>query len=352
MISKLTKLTGAVAILALVAGPTRGELRISEPVTAQAENETTKREPKNDKEDVSKIGDRGVGKAVNFYSLEKEIRLGRQLAEEIERQAKIVDDPVIAEYVNRIGQNIANNSDAKVPFTIKVIDSEEVNAFALPGGYFYVNTGLIELAEDEAELAGVMAHEIAHVAARHGTRSATRAQLAQYASIPLIFIGGWLGYGIQQAANFAVPMTMLKFSRSFEKEADFLGVQYMYKAGYDPTSMVQFFERLQALKKQKKNAIAQAFSSHPLTGDRIKAVQKTIEQLLPEQPEYAVTTSEFDDVKERIAKLNARRRPAEVDPDRPTLRRNPNTDPIPTGDIDIEDEEDERPKLTRRTTPS
>ena len=218
------------------------------------ENQDTKRDPVNSKEDVSQIGDRGVGKAVNFYSIEKEIQLGRQLAEEVERTAKIVDDPVISEYVNRIGQNLVNNSDAKVPFTIKVIDSEEVNAFALPGGYFYVNTGLIALAEDEAELAGVMAHEIAHVAARHGTRSATRAQLAQFASIPLLFIGGWAGYGIQQAANFAIPMTMLKFSRSFEKDADFLGVQYLYKAGYDPTAMVQFFERLKAMQKKNKSA--------------------------------------------------------------------------------------------------
>ena len=312
----------------------------------------SQRLPKNDKEDVSKIGDRNVGKAVNFYSLEKEIQLGRQLAAEVEQNAKIVEDPVIAEYVNRIGQNIVNNSDAKVPFTIKVIDSDEVNAFALPGGYFYVNTGLIELAQDEAELAGVMAHEIAHVAARHGTRSATRSQLIQYATIPLLFIGGWAGYGIQQAANFAIPMTMLKFSREFEHQADFLGVQYLYKAGYDPTAMVQFFERLKAKQKRNKNAIAKAFSSHPMTKSRIKAVQKTINQLLPEQPEYAVSSSEFDDIKERLAKLHVRRKPAEWDPNRPTLRRKSNDEPILPSDVETapveDDEQDERPKLRRR----
>ena len=315
------------------------------------ENQDPKRDPKNPKEDVAQIGDRGVGRAVNLYSIEKEIQLGKQLAEELERTAKIVDDPVISEYVNRIGQNLVNNSDAKVPFTIKVIDSEEVNAFALPGGYFYVNTALIELAEDEAELAGVMAHEIAHVAARHGTRSATRAQLAQYATIPLLFIGGWAGYGIQQAANFAIPMTMLKFSRSFEKDADFFGVQYMYKAGYDPTAMVQFFERLKAMQKKNKNAVAKAFSSHPLTKDRIKAVQKTINELLPERPEYAVSSSEFDDVKARLAMLSARRRPAKEDPNRPTLRRTSTTEPVIPSEIDEADEdegEDERPKLKRR----
>ena len=325
--------------LTLAAGLGLAEVRLEQP--------EPKREPKNSKEDVSKIGDRGVGKAVNFYSLEKEIALGRQLAEEVERNAKIVDDPVISEYVNRIGQNIVNNSDAKVPFTIKVIDSEEVNAFALPGGFFYVNTGLIELAEDEAELAGVMAHEIAHVAARHGTRSATRAQLVQFATIPLLFVGGWAGYGIQQAANFAIPMTMLKFSREFEEDADFLGVQYMYKAGYDPASMVQFFERLKAKEKKKKNFVARAFSSHPMTKSRIKKVQKTIDELLPEQSEYAVTSSEFDDVKQRLAQLNARRKPQEQDPNRPTLKRNTDSEPILPGEMDSEDE-DERPKLTRR----
>lgn len=340
----LSKTCFTLAALLLAAGLCSAE--VGQPVTE------SKRLPNNDKEDVSKIGDRNVGKAVNFYSLEKEIQLGKQLAADVERNAKIVEDPVIAEYVNRIGQNIVNNSDAKVPFTIKVIDSDEVNAFALPGGYFYVNTGLIELAQDEAELAGVMAHEIAHVAARHGTRSATRAQLIQYASIPLLFIGGWAGYGIQQAANFAIPMTMLKFSREFEHQADFLGVQYLYKAGYDPTAMVQFFERLKAKQKQNKNAIAKAFSSHPMTKSRIKAVQKTIDQLLPEQPEYAVSSSEFDDIKERLAKLHARRKPAERDPNRPTLRRKSSDEPILPSDIESapgeDDGQDERPKLTRR----
>ena len=319
---------------------------------APSDAETAPRAPKNSKEDVSQIGERGVGKAVNFYSLQREIQLGKQLAQQVEQHAKIVDDPVIAEYVNRIGQNLVRNSDAKVPFTIKVIDSDEVNAFALPGGYFYVNTGLIDLAEDEAELAGVMAHEIAHVAARHGTRSATRAQLIQYASIPLLFIGGWAGYGVQQAANFAIPMTMLKFSRTFEKDADFLGVQYLYKAGYDPAAMVQFFERLKALQKRNKSAIAQAFSTHPLTRQRIKLVQKTIDELLPEQPQYAVTNSEFQAVKERIANLRSRRKPVAEDPNRPTLRRNTNTDPIPPGDVDTDrnkdEDEDERPVLRRR----
>jgi len=215
------------------------------------------------KKDPDEIGNRDVGKGVNFYSLEKEIALGKQLAQEVERQAKIVDDPVIAEYVNRVGQNLVRNSDAHVPFTIKVIDAEEINAFALPGGFFFVNTGVLMNAETEAEMAGVMAHEIAHVAARHGTRQATRGQIINYASIPLIFMGGWTGYVIRQGAGLAIPLGFLKFSQGFESEADFLGLQYMYKAGYDPTAFVDFFEKIQSLEKKKPGTLAKIFSSHP-----------------------------------------------------------------------------------------
>src|ERR1700757_3361719 len=195
--------------------------------------------------DPDEIGNRDVGKGVNFYSVEKEIALGKGLAMDVERQAKIIDDPVIAEYVNRVGQNLVRNSDAKVPFTIKVIDTDSINAFALPGGFFFVNSGLILKADTEAELAGVMAHEIAHVAARHGTRQATRGQIANLATIPLIMMsGGIAGYALYEGASLLVPMTFLKFSRSMESEADFLGLQYMYKTGYDPESFVDFFEKI------------------------------------------------------------------------------------------------------------
>ena len=250
---------------------------------------------KNKKKDPDEIGNRDVAKGPNFYSLEKEIALGKQLAQEVERQAKIIDDPIVAEYVNRVGQNIVRNSDAKVPFTIKVVEDESINAFALPGGFFFVNTGLILKADNEAELAGVMAHEIAHVAARHGTRQATKAELANYMSIPLIFMGGWAGYGIRQAAGFLVPMSLLKFSRAYESEADMLGLQYMYKTGYDPASFVDFFEKIQALEKKKHGAVAELFSSHPMTDDRIQAAQKNIQENLEARPEYVVNTSEFND---------------------------------------------------------
>jgi len=305
---------------------------------------------KNKKKDPEAIGDRDVAKGVNFYSIEKEIGLGKQLAQEVERSAKIVDDPVIAEYVNRVGQNLVRNSDAKVPFTIKVIDAEEVNAFALPGGFFFVNSGLILKAESEAELAGVMAHEIAHVAARHGTRQATRGQLVNIASIPLIFMGGWTGYAVRQAAGLAIPLGFLSFSRGFESEADLLGLQYLYKSGYDPTAFVDFFEKIESLEKKKPGTMSKVFSSHPMTDDRIKGAQKNIQEILAAKPEYVVTTSEFNDVKTRLASLHNRRKLDDKDLNRPKLKKAPGS-----GTIDGDDkkgskgnDEDERPTLKRR----
>lgn len=308
---------------------------------------------KDKKKDPDEIGNRDVGKGVNFYSIEKEIAMGKAYAQDIERQAKIVDDPVIAEYVNRVGQNLVRNSDAKVPFTIKVIDSEEVNAFALPGGFFFVNSGLILRAESEAELAGVMAHEIAHVAARHGTRQATRGQFVNMASIPLIFWGGWAGYGVRQAASVLVPLGFLSFSRGFEEEADLLGLQYLYKTGYDPTAFVDFFEKLQSMEKKKPGTMAKVFSTHPLTEDRIKNSQKNIEEILKSKPEYVVTTSEFDSVKSRLAMLHNRRKPDDKDANRPKLRRAPGggtstVDEDKTKDGKSTDDPDERPTLKRR----
>src|SRR5579871_1844273 len=306
-----------------------------------------------DKKDPDAIGNRDVGKGVNFYSLEKEIALGKQLANEVERQAKIINEPVIAEYVNRVGQNLVRNSDAKVPFTIKVIDSEDVNAFALPGGFFFVNSGLILKADNEAELAGVMAHEIAHVAARHGTKQATRGELAQLGMIPLIFMGGWTGYGIYQAASVMVPVTFLKFSRGMESEADMLGLEYMYKAGYDPTCFVDFFEKVETLEKRKPGTMAKVFSTHPPTDDRIKAAQKNIEELLKAKPEYVVTTSEFNDVKGRLLAMHNKRKVEDPrDANKPQLRRAPGAGngPVDTdedGKTPKADEED-RPTLKRR----
>jgi len=296
------------------------------------------------KNDPNEIGNREVGKGVNFYSIEKEIALGKSLAQEVERQAKIVDDPIIAEYVNRVGQNIVRNSDAQVPFVIKVVEDDSVNAFALPGGFFFVNTGLILKAQTEAELAGVMAHEIAHVAARHGTRQDTKGQIASYATLPMIFMGGgWAAYGMRQAAQVLIPLGFLKFSRAYEQEADNLGLQYMYKTGYDPVAFVDFFEKIQAMEKTKKGTISQFFSTHPLTDSRITDAQKNIQNNLESRPEYLVTTSEFNKVKSRLAMLENRRKVDDKKDSGPTLKKKPGS----TDDKESNDK-DERPKLERR----
>src|SRR5229473_3295348 len=306
--------------------------------------------PKNSKEDVEAIGNRSVGKGINLYSLEREISLGKALAQEVERSSKLIDDPVVTEYVNRVGQNLVRNSDARVPFTIKVIDSDEVNAFALPGGFFYVNSGLILHAQEESELAGVMAHEISHVTARHGTKNATKGELMQLATIPLIILGpaGWAGYGLYEGLNLAIPLTYLKFSRDAEREADFLGLQYMYKAGYDPNAFVTFFERIQADDKRRPGTIPRVFSTHPPTPDRIEAAQKEIARILPNKPEYIVTTSEFDSVKGRLRNIMFARKVQDNAPGKPTLRTKTEQSKKGQTGNDPNSTDDDRPTLKRR----
>lgn len=302
-------------------------------------------------DDVNAVGNRDIGKrgVGNWYSTDSEIRMGRQYAAEIEKSTKFITDPVVTEYVNRIGQNLVKNSDAKVPFTIKVIDSDEINAMALPGGFFYVNSGLILNADEEAELAGVMAHEIAHVAAHHAARQMTRANYAQLGTIPLIFIGGWTGYGIYEAANIGIPMTFLQFSREFEAQADFLGVQYMYRAGYDPQAFISFFEKIQALEKRKPGLVAKAFSDHPQTPDRIEHSQEEIAHILPAKDEYTVTTSEFEDVKARLARIeNKRRLMDNKDGKRPSLRKASTSKDDSTAQTNNPKNTSDQPTLHRR----
>jgi predicted Zn-dependent protease len=275
---------------------------------------------------------------------------------EIEKSTHFIDDPVVTEYVNRIGQNIVKNSDCKVPFTIKVIDSDEINAFALPGGFFYVNSGLILNADEEAELAGVMAHETAHVCAHHAAREMTRLNYAQLSMIPvMIFVPGWTGYGIYEASSIAIPVTFMKFSRDFEAQADYLGVQYMYRAGYDPQAFITFFEKVQALEKRKPGAVAKVFADHPQTPERILASQEEIARILPARDEYTVTTSEFDDVKARLARIeNKRRLTDSKNGNKPSLRRASTgtgdpTSPSSTSTGDsTSSSDDDKPTLHRR----
>jgi predicted Zn-dependent protease len=276
-------------------------------------------------EDVNAVGNRDIGGrgAFNWYSTNYEINMGRQYAMQIEKSTKFITDPVVIEYVNRIGQNIVKNSDCKVPFTIKVIDSDEINAMALPGGFFYVNSGLILNADEEAELAGVMAHETAHVCAHHAVREMTRMNIAQISMVPvMIMVGGWTGYGIYEGAQIGIPITFLKFSREFEAQADYLGVQYMYRAGYDPQAFITFFEKIQALQKRKPGLVSKAFADHPQTPERILHSQEEIARILPARDEYTVTTSEFDDVKARLARIeNKRRLTDQKNTNKPSLRK-------------------------------
>ena len=305
---------------------------------------------KGSEDDVDAIGTRNIGGRGlgNWYTVNGEIGMGKQYAMEIEKSAHLVTDPVVVEYVNRVGQNIVKNSDCKVPFTIKVIDSDEINAMALPGGFFYVNSGLIMAADEEAELAGVMAHETAHVCAHHAARELTRMNYAEIGSIPLEIVtyGSWTGYGIYEASQLAIPMGFLEFSREFEAEADYLGLQYMYKAGYDPQAFIQFFEKITALEKHKPGTLAKVFADHPQTPDRIAHSEEEIATILPARPDYVVTTSEFDDIKARLARIeNKRKLNDKGNGNGPTLRRvgGSNNDPNNPADSG-----DDRPTLGRR----
>jgi predicted Zn-dependent protease len=328
--------------------------------TSSDDDQTMKGVKPGSEKDVNAVGNRNVGKGINLYSLQREIALGKQAAMEVEKTSKMINDPVVTEYVNRVGQNLVRNSDAKVPFTIKVIDSDEINAFALPGGFFYVNSGLILRADEEAELAGVMGHEIAHVAARHATKNATKGEIMQWASIPLILMGpaGWAGYGLYEGLNIAIPLSYLKFSRDDEREADYLGLQYMYKAGYDPNAFVSFFEKIEAEERRHPGSIPKIFSTHPPTPDRVQKAQEEIATILPARDEYIVTTSEFDLVKARLRRIENRNRLDDKKSagDKPTLRTR--TEQQQQGSADKQqpqsgdDSDPDRPVLKKRTDDS
>jgi len=328
-------------------GPSPADSAAATAPTASAPKETHNK----DKNDIDDIGNRKVGSTGksmgDWYSIDTDIKVGKQYAMMVEASARLIQDPVITEYVNRVGQNLVRNSDAKVPFTIKVIDSDEINAFALPGGFFYVNSGLILAADNEAELAGVMAHEISHVILRHATREMTRAGYVNLATIPLIFvINSW---GLYEAVNMgmslALPVTFMKFSRDFEAQADYFGLQYMYKAGYDPQAFIDFFEKIKALEKEKPGKLAKAFASHPPTPERILKSQEEIREILPPRPEYIVDTSEFDQVKARLAAFENGKKAIPTNPDKPTLRKTQTAD---KGNGQPGKDGDDRPTLQRR----
>jgi predicted Zn-dependent protease len=293
------------------------------------------------KDDVNAIGTRKLG-GLDWYSIEKEIQLGNTIAQEFEKNAKFIDDPVINEYVNRIGQNLVRNSDVKMPVVIKILDDDAPDAVTLPGGHLYVNSGLLLAADEEDEVAGVIAHEVGHVAARHGTRGATRAQLLSLMRLPAIFIPGGVGVLVNQGLGAGLPMAMFKFSRGFEAEADYFGIQYMYKTGYDPIAMITFFEKLETMEKQKPGTLGKLFATHPQTPDRAEKSREEIATILPARDQYIVTTSEFNEIKARMTALhNGHKVQEPKDPSKPTLRRS-------TGATSPDGKDEDRPVLRRR----
>jgi len=331
-----------VFLVAMVLGPMGTEQAISQVAGPPSDGKlagATKHIPA--KDDINAIGTRQISGngAGNWYSLASELRMGREYSRELESQVKLLNDPIVTEYINRIGQTLARNSDARIPFTIKVIDSDEVNAFTLPGGFLYVYSGLILAADDEAELAGAMAHEIAHVAARHATRQMTRSNLITLLSVPLIFVGGGIAFAVESMSQAMVPLALSKFSRSFEAEADYFGLQYMYVVGYDPEALISFFEKVQVLEREKPRTLSRAFASHPQTADRVKKSQLEIKRILPARGQYIVTTSDFDLVKTRLRGLQEQREEKQIAV--PILRR--------TQTAASDSEEQGPPVLKRRT---
>jgi predicted Zn-dependent protease len=261
------------------------------------------------KDDVNEIGHRRVAHR-SMISQDKEIAIGKQYADEIDHSAKIVTDSVINEYVNRVAQNVARNSDLAIPLTVKVIDAPEINAFSLPGGFIYLNSGTILAADEEDQIAGVLAHEVAHTVARHWASQVTKATIARYAMLPVLFTP--MGYGVYSGIEAAymngLPLAFLHFNRSAESEADYLGLQYMYKAGYDPNSYVSFFGKVLEDERQVPGSVPKLFMDHPPAADRILKSEEEIKEILPKRPQYLVSTSEFDDVKARIEVVITHRR--------------------------------------------
>jgi predicted Zn-dependent protease len=306
---------------------------------------------KDKKRDVDAIGDRRVAHR-SIISQEKEVAIGKQFATEIDHSAKLITDPVVNEFVNRLAQNVARNSDLTIPLTVKVLDDPSLNAFALPGGFLYVHSGLLLAADEEAQVAGVVAHEIAHVAARHWASQMTKATLLQYAMIPLIFTP--MSYpvylGASQALNFGIPLAFLKFSRGAEAEADMLGLQYMYKAGYDPSAYVSFFSKVINEDRRNPGSVPSIFASHPPTPERIMSSEEEIKRILPQRDQYLVSTSEFDDVKARLQTILSTRKKSDKK-EGPTLRKRESADRTGTDTQTTtggQDKEEDKPPVLRR----
>ena len=300
------------------------------------------------KYDVEHIGRRGIGHGFNIYNRTRERQLGASLAAAFDHNTKVITDPVINEYINQLAQRIVRNSDAEIPFIIKVIDAGDIpRAYGLPGGFLYVDSALLLAAESEAELASLMAHEIAHVAARHATRALTRKNLYSFGG-SLSLLAGPIGIVLQDAGGVAGPLTVKKFSRESEYEADLLAIEYAYAAGYDPEALLSALEKLHAMEATRGNVfdkvpgahfashvpfhdrIARGFSNYPLMEERIHRLQSEITAFLPDRKDYILDTNEFQDVKAHLISLRGplqiRQHSENENPKAPVLRRAPEED--------------------------
>ena len=287
-------------------GSSAADTADSEHSVVQLETGPEAKPSNSEKYDVNRIGQRNTGKGVNLYSLEKERALGQEMAETIDRQTKFVTDPNIVKYVSDVAQRIIRNSDAQVAFTIKVVDSTQINTFALPGGFLYVDKGLLSELDSEAELAGLIAHEVAHVAARHGTRLATRKTAWNVISFPVIYMAGPGAIGARQIG----PLALRKFARDAELEADLLGMEYQYAAGYDPRAFIDALERLHNKQipggkhggpfARPLHQIAKSYAFYPPMEERILRLQSEISSVLPCRDTYVADTSEFHEIREQL----------------------------------------------------
>ena len=241
----------------------------------------------------------------NLFSKEQDVQLGKESATEVEKKMKVVDNPELQAYIGTVGKKLTSSADAgEFPYSFKVVVDKSINAFALPGGPMYIHTGLLAAADNESQMAGVMAHEVSHVALRHGTNQASKQQMLQ---LPAMLVGqttgsgGLLGTLSQLGINLGANSVLLKFSRSAETEADLLGTRLMHNAGYNPAELANFFRKLEAEGGNQNKLVEMFMASHPNPGNRVQAVQKEAKSL-PSRS-YNGETGQFRSMQALVAKV-------------------------------------------------
>jgi predicted Zn-dependent protease len=235
----------------------------------------------------------------NLVSVEEEKQLGAKFAVEIEKKYPPVRDPEVQGYVNKVGKQLLTGArEVAFDYTFTAVHDDSVNAFAIPGGHLYVHTGLLKVVRTEGELAGVMAHEISHAVARHGTQQLT--QQYGYSLVVQLLLGSNPNLLAQIAASLAGQAGMQAYSRGMENQADYLGVETMAKAGYNPDGMLTFFTKLESMEGRNPGQLAQFFSSHPLTSERVQQVKAEIDKLPPQKYPYGADSTELKRIQAKL----------------------------------------------------